>query len=73
MDAHYPFASRDDLWRVLDELKDLHIAQENQSERISLLERRRDDDVRLRNVWGPLSPFPSAVGGQIPTGTYISI
>ncbi|KAJ5591506.1 uncharacterized protein N7459_001875 [Penicillium hispanicum] len=67
MDAQYPFASRDDLWRVLDELKDLHITQENQAERISFLERRRDDDARMKSVWGPLSPFPSSVGGSIPT------
>ncbi|KAJ5084112.1 hypothetical protein NUU61_008691 [Penicillium alfredii] len=66
MDAQYPFASRDDIWRVFDELKELHVAQFEQSERIGRLERRRDDDARLRSVWGPLSPFPSVVGGSIP-------
>ncbi|KAJ5143618.1 uncharacterized protein N7515_002405 [Penicillium bovifimosum] len=59
MDAQYPFASRDDIWRVFDELKELHITLYEQSERISQLERRRDEDARLRNLWGPVSPFPT--------------
>lgn len=62
MDAQYPFASRDDIWRVFEELKDLQAAQFEQGERIARLERRRDEDARLRSVWGPLSPFPSSVG-----------
>lgn len=66
MDAQYPFASRDDFWRVLDDLKELHITQIEQAERIARLERRRDEDARLKSVWGPLSPFPSSV--SIPTG-----
>ncbi|KAE8151138.1 hypothetical protein BDV25DRAFT_99295 [Aspergillus avenaceus] len=67
MDAQYPFASRDDIWRVFEELKELHTAQFEQAERIARLERRRDEDARLRSVWGPLSPFPTSVGGTIPT------
>ncbi|KAL2872570.1 uncharacterized protein BJX67DRAFT_12911 [Aspergillus lucknowensis] len=67
MDAQYPFASRDDIWRVFEELKELHAAQFEQAERIARLERRRDEDARLKSVWGPLSPFPSSVGGTVPT------
>ncbi|KAJ5151205.1 uncharacterized protein N7482_010457 [Penicillium canariense] len=70
MDAQYPFASRDDLWRVFDELKELHLAQYSQGERIARLERRRDEDARLKNVWGaPLSPFPTPIGSSIQTET----
>ncbi|KAL2834178.1 ubiquitin carboxyl-terminal hydrolase 19 [Aspergillus cavernicola] len=67
MDAQYPFASRDDIWRVFEDLKELHAAQFEQAERIARLERRRDEDARLKSVWGPLSPFPSSVGGTVPT------
>ncbi|KAL4896855.1 hypothetical protein BDV59DRAFT_198311 [Aspergillus ambiguus] len=67
MDAQYPFASRDDIWRIFEELKELHASQFEQAERIARLERRRDEDARLRSVWGPLSPFPTSVGGPIPT------
>lgn len=72
MDAQYPFASRDDIWRVLEELKDLHAAQFDQGERIARLERRKDEDARLKSVWGPLSPFPSSVGPSLPTGVFPS-
>ncbi|OQD92317.1 hypothetical protein PENSOL_c042G03447 [Penicillium solitum] len=66
MDAQYPFASRDDIWRVFDELKELHIAQYEQGERLAQLERRRDDDARLRSPWCPVSPFPHSVGAIAP-------
>ncbi|KAJ5087881.1 hypothetical protein N7456_011497 [Penicillium angulare] len=65
MDAQYPLVSRDDLWRIFDDLKELHITQIEQADRIARLERRRDEDARLKSVWGPLSPFPSSV--SIPT------
>ncbi|KAF7117413.1 hypothetical protein CNMCM5793_006358 [Aspergillus hiratsukae] len=67
MDAQYPFASRDDIWRVFEELKELHAAQFEQAERIARLERRRDEDARLRSVWGPVSPFPTSIGGTVST------
>ncbi|KAL1964989.1 hypothetical protein VTN77DRAFT_6189 [Rasamsonia byssochlamydoides] len=65
MDAQYPFASREDIWRVIEEVKDLYATQLEHGERIARLERRRDEDARLRSVWGPLSPFPSSVGGPL--------
>ncbi|KAJ6182645.1 hypothetical protein N7485_001287 [Penicillium canescens] len=45
MDAQYPFASRDDIWRVFEELKDLQISHIAQGERLAQLERRRDEDA----------------------------
>lgn len=68
MDAQYPFASRDDIWRVLDELKDIQVAQFDQAERIARLERRREEDARVKGVWGPQSPFLPTMGGSVPTG-----
>ncbi|KAG5297846.1 hypothetical protein I7I48_07104 [Histoplasma ohiense] len=62
MDAQYPFASREDIWRIKEEVKDLFAAQLEHGERISRLERRRDDDARMKSVWGPLSPFPGPIG-----------
>lgn len=69
MDAQSPFASRDDIWRVFEEVKELHTIQFEQAERIARLERRREEDARLKNLWSPMSPFPSSVGGALPTGT----
>ncbi|KAF3392540.1 hypothetical protein F1880_008714 [Penicillium rolfsii] len=63
MDAQSTFASRDDIWRIFDELKELHGEQLEQAVRIARLERRREDDAKLKNVWsGPLSPYPIPIG-----------
>ncbi|KAJ5737157.1 uncharacterized protein N7483_002282 [Penicillium malachiteum] len=67
MDAQYPLASRDEIWRIFEELKGLQVSQFEQAERIAQLERRRDEDARLKNLWGPSSPFPTPVGGYIPS------
>ncbi|KAJ5750533.1 hypothetical protein N7533_007561 [Penicillium manginii] len=71
MDTQNLFASRYDIWRVLDELRDLRNSQSDQGERLGRLERRRDEDVKMRNVWGPapLSPFPAATGASVSTET----
>lgn len=53
---------------MFEEVKDLYATQLEHGERIARLERRRDEDARLRSVWGPLSPFPSAIGGPLQTG-----
>ncbi|CRG90564.1 hypothetical protein PISL3812_07608 [Talaromyces islandicus] len=70
MDAQYPFASREDIWRVFEEVKGLYSTQLEHSERITRLERRREDDMRLKSVWGPLSQFPSAIGGSLTEPSY---
>ncbi|KAJ5342257.1 hypothetical protein N7541_011381 [Penicillium brevicompactum] len=71
MDAQFPFASRDDIWRVLDELKELHRAQLHQGERLAQLERRRDEDARLRSPWASASPFPTSVGAITPGSPHL--
>lgn len=65
MDAQYPFASREDIWRVFEEVKGLYSTQLEHSERITRLERRREDDMRLKSVWGPLSQFPGGLSGSL--------
>ncbi|KAH8696065.1 hypothetical protein BGW36DRAFT_296767 [Talaromyces proteolyticus] len=70
MDAQYPFASREDIWRVFEEVKDLYSTQLEHGERIARLERRREDDMRLKSVWGPLSQFPSAISGSLTEPSY---
>ncbi|KAH8704599.1 hypothetical protein GQ44DRAFT_777964 [Phaeosphaeriaceae sp. PMI808] len=63
------FQPREDVWRFQDEMLRVHQSQAELSDRVSRLERQRDDDSRLKNVWGTSSPFPSVLGGtpqQIP-------
>lgn len=62
MDSQFPVATRDELWRLQEDIKDLFATQGQHSERIMRLEKRRDEDMRVKNVWGPVSPFPGSFG-----------
>ncbi|KAJ4311167.1 hypothetical protein N0V94_008077 [Neodidymelliopsis sp. IMI 364377] len=57
------FQPRDDFWRVQSEMLRVQQSQVELSERVSRLERKQDEDSRLKNVWGTSSPFPSVLGG----------
>jgi len=63
MDSHHSFASKDDMWRVQEEMKEVYATQADHADRLLRLERRKDDDSRVKSVWGPQSPFPGILGG----------
>ncbi|KAF2732115.1 UCH-domain-containing protein [Polyplosphaeria fusca] len=63
------FQPRDDLWRVQSEMLRVQQSQSELADRVARLERRSEDDSRLKNVWGTSSPFPSVLTGtpqQVP-------
>jgi hypothetical protein len=68
MESQLAFASRDDIWRLQESLNEISTIQGQHTERIMRLEKRRDDDARLKSVWGPTSPFPGGLGGSGPQG-----
>ena len=55
------FTPRDDLWRVQNEMLRVHQVQAELADRVSRLERRHDEDTKLKSLWGTASPFPSAL------------
>ncbi|KAL1655764.1 hypothetical protein SLS61_001788 [Didymella pomorum] len=57
------FQPRDDYWRFQSEMLRVQQSQAELSDRVARLERKQDDDSRLKNVWGTSSPFPSVLGG----------
>lgn len=57
------FQPRDDFWQMQDDMLRMHQTQAELADRVSRLERRNEDDTRLKNVWGGTSPFPSVLGG----------
>ncbi|KAK8235495.1 hypothetical protein HDK90DRAFT_414527 [Phyllosticta capitalensis] len=64
-----PFTPRDDIWRFHSEMLRVQQTQAEHSDRLSRLERRQDEDARVKSVWGTSSPFPSVLGGtpqQVP-------
>lgn len=63
------FQPRDDFWRFQGEMLRVQQAQAELTDRVARLERKQDDDSRLKNVWGTSSPFPSVLGGTPQQGT----
>ncbi|KAK7417899.1 hypothetical protein QQZ08_011439 [Neonectria magnoliae] len=60
MDPRFP-ATREDLYNLQMELKQVQYAQSNHAERLLRLEKRQADDAALKSVWN--SPFPGVLGG----------
>ncbi|KAI1457269.1 hypothetical protein F4805DRAFT_458024 [Annulohypoxylon moriforme] len=60
MDSRFP-VSRDELYTVHMDVKQMQMIQNNHAERISRLEKRQADDAAIKSVWN--SPFPSALSG----------
>ena len=57
------FTPRDDLWRWQTEMLRVQQVQADHAERLMRLERRQEDDTRMKSVWGTASPFPSGLSG----------
>ena len=71
MDPHLSFATRDELWQLQNDMKSFHTTQADHSDRLLRLERRLDEDTRMKSVWGASSPFPSVLGGTPQQGEYL--
>ena len=63
MDQQFGLASKDDLWRLQNEMKNVYATQAEHADRLMRLEQRADGDTRLKSVWGSQSPFASALNG----------
>ncbi len=63
MDPQYGLASKDDLWRLQTEMKNVYATQAEHADRLMRLEQRQDSDSRLKSAWGNQSPFPSITNG----------
>ena len=73
MESQLPLNSTDDIWRLQNEMKNVYAVQAEHSDRLVRLERRQDDDARLKSVWGGnQSPFPGILSGTPQQGTYQS-
>jgi hypothetical protein len=64
MDSQPSYATKEDFWRLQETLGEISTMQAQQTERIMRLERRRDDDSRVKSVWGPSSPFTGVLGSS---------
>ncbi|KAK8160689.1 hypothetical protein BKA80DRAFT_183064, partial [Phyllosticta citrichinensis] len=55
------FNPRDDIWRFHSEMLRVQQTQAEHADRLSRLERRQDEDARVKSVWGTSSPFPTVL------------
>ena len=63
MDAHLSLASKEELWVLQNEMKNVYATQAEHSDRLARLERRHDDETRMKSAWGSQSPFPGILNG----------
>ncbi|KAL9626506.1 MAG: hypothetical protein Q9204_007248 [Flavoplaca sp. TL-2023a] len=64
MDLHPQVASREDVWRLQNEMKNVYATQAEHADRLMRLERQHTDDSRMKPLWGSQSPFPSILNGS---------
>ena len=69
MDPHPQLASREDVWRLQNEMKNVYATQAEHADRLMRLERQHTDDSRMKPLWGSQSPFPSILNGSSQPGT----
>ncbi|TQN72892.1 hypothetical protein CSHISOI_02567 [Colletotrichum shisoi] len=61
MDHRFPI-TRDDLFNIQMDLKQIQLVQGTQGERLARLERRQEQDASLKSVWQQ-HPFPGVLAG----------
>ncbi|KXT11772.1 hypothetical protein AC579_1639 [Pseudocercospora musae] len=57
------YNSSNENWRIQGDITRIQQIQAEHAERIARLERRQEDDARMKSVWGNQSPFPSVLSG----------
>ncbi|KAL8990482.1 MAG: hypothetical protein Q9177_000876 [Variospora cf. flavescens] len=63
MDSQSQLASREDVWRLQNEMKNVYATQAEHADRLARLERHHTEESRVKSVWGNHSPFPSVLNG----------
>lgn len=57
------FAPHNDIWRFQADMLRVQQTQAEHAERLLRLEKRQDEDARIKNLWGTSSPFPGVLSG----------
>lgn len=57
------FTPQNDIWRIQADMLRVQQTQADHAERLLRLEKRQEEDVRIKNLWGTSSPFPGVLSG----------
>ena len=70
MDPQSGLASKDDLWRLQNEMRNVYATQAEHADRLMRLEQRQDNDTLRKPPWsGNQSPYPGILNGTPQQGT----
>lgn len=58
------FATREEFWRLQSAIDGLSATQQQHAERIMRIEKKGEDGVKSKSLWGPSSPFPSGLSSS---------
>ncbi|KAK0879034.1 hypothetical protein LTR87_007109 [Friedmanniomyces endolithicus] len=58
-----PYSTNNDTWRLQADVERVQQVQAEHAERLTRIERRQEEDARVKSVWGSSSPFPSVLSG----------
>lgn len=58
------FATREEFWRLQSTIDALSATQQQHAERIMRIEKKGEDGVKSKSLWGPSSPFPSGLSSS---------
>ena len=75
MDPQYALASKDDVWRLQNEMKNVYATQAEHADRLARLEQRQGSEGRIKSPWGTTShsPYNGPLTGPPPQGIVISL
>ena len=70
MDPQFALASKDDVWRLQNEMKNVYATQAEHADRLARLEQRQEGDARTKSPWGTTShsPFHGPLNGASQQG-----
>jgi len=57
------FTPHNDIWRFQAEMLRVQQTQQDHAERLMRLEKRQEEDMRIKSLWGSSSPFPGVLSG----------
>lgn len=70
MDPQYALASKDDVWRLQNEMKNVYATQAEHADRLARVEQRQEAEGRMKSPWGTTShsPYRGPINGPLQQG-----
>ena len=67
------FQPQSEVWQLSTMMRNVQDVQQDHGDRLSRLERRHDEEAKVKSVWGPTSPFPGVLSGTPSHGRSVGV